>query len=347
VLKDKNGDYAGFQTGTLTKWGIMAPPSRPLKFRTDRIPFRGAKGAKSFAFQTVYVPDTCEALISVGNLKIGDARVEFTIDRRSMLTPAGWFKDHDEYAFPFPFLLKPGENKVQVEVLGDAKPDLSESWYAIRRCFIPVNPYSTWTYPILFADTTNPEWIRIYVDEVASAVRKYKIDAIHIDATEYEWNKPTYIALKEKLPDIPMAGEGFGTLSALGYWTFAQGVGQSLLGYLDIMRGTMQQGSIPDRSDLEELYSWLNKSSPVSNFVKDYVYIYPHLCAADAFVPVGKVCQTFPSRLSPRCRKELWKVLRDAKILNYIPALRLNYRKFGLDEETKKAIREISGQSRP
>ena len=108
------------------------------------------------------------------------------------------------------------------------------------------------------------------------------------------------------------------------------------------MHGTRQQASIPDRSKISALYQWLNKTSSVADFVGDYIRIYPHLCAADAFVPVGKVCNTFPARLSPRDPRELWKVLRDAKRLNYIPGLRLNYRKYGLDPETEKAVKEIA-----
>jgi len=342
LVKDKNGDYAGWQTGTFTKWGIMAPQSRPLKFRTEKIRFKGPKGAKSFTFKTVYIPDSCESQVMVGGLNVSDARVKFTIDWRSISTPAGWFKDHDEYAFPFPFLLKPGENKVQVEVIGgDAKPDWSEAWYKIRYCFVPLNPYYSWSYPILFADTNNPEWIKIFVDNVESVVRKYDIDAVHIDATEYHSNKKLYEALKQRLPDIALAGESFSTLDSLGYWTFMQQAMQNMIGYLDVNRGTAQQGSLPDTSDLEELYRWLNKPSPVCSFVKDYIHIYPHLCAADAFVPIGKVCNVFSTRFSPRCPKELLKVTRDALKLDYIPGLRLNYRKYGLDDETKKVIREI------
>jgi len=343
VLRDKNGNFAGFQTGTLTKWGIMAPPSRPLKFITDEIPFHGIRGARSFTFQTVYVPDICEALFTVGGLKVGDARVKFTIGRRSIITPPGWFRIHDKYDLPFPFLLKSGVNEAHVEVIDEAKPDWSESWYKIQYAFVPLNPYTSWTHPILFADTANPEWIKIFVGNVENIVRKYDIDAVHVDATEYEWNKQLYIALKQRLPDIPLSGEGFATLSALGFWVFAQSDKcQSLLGYLDVMRGTCEQGALPDTSNLEELYEWLNKESPVSNFLEEYVKIYPHLCATDAFVPVGKVCNIFPPHRSPRCSKQLWKVLRDARRLNYLPALRLNYRKYGLDDEMRKAIRELS-----
>ncbi len=139
-----------------------------------------------------------------------------------------------------------------------------------------------------------------------------------------------------------MAGEGFSSLEALGFWAFSQGARQSLSGYLGEMNGTKQQSSLPDRSEISKLYNWLNKTSPVADFVKEYIRIYPHLCAADAFVPTGKVCNTFRPRLSPRNPAELWQVLRDAGQLNYIPGLRMNYRKYGLDPETEKAVREIT-----
>jgi len=344
VLKDSEGNYKGFQTGGFF-YQQRAPPQRPLKYLTDKIPFKGPKGARSLTFETTSIPDRCEALITIGGTKVGDARVRITIGRRSVLTPPGWFKDHQEYDIPigFPFLLEAGKNKIKLEVVGEAQLDWSEGWYKIRHCYIPLNPYTSWTYPILFANTSDLEWIKVYVENVASVVMKYGIDALHIDATEYEWRKDICLKLREKLPDAAISGEGFATLSAMGFWAFAQmGVGQSLLAHLDIMRGTVQQGSLPDTSDLEELYRWLNKPSPVNNFVKDYVKTYTHLCAADAFVPIGKVCNTFPTRYSPRCKRELWKVIREAHGINYVPALRLNYRKYGLDEDAKKAIREIA-----
>jgi len=338
VVKDEEGNYSGWQCNI----SQLKINRRTLKFLSKKIPLNGPKGAKSYIFETIRFPEMCESFITVGNLKVGDARVKLTIDRRSMLTPPKWFRDHEEYAFPFPFLFKTGRNKVHVEVIGEAEPDWSDGWYKIRYCSIPPTPYTSWTYPILHADTSNLEWIEIFVDNVESAVRKYNIDTVHVDATGYERHKQILDRLKQRLPNVPIAGEGFSSPEALGYWTFSQGARQSLTSYSDMMQGTRQQASLPDRSELDELYRWLDKPSPVCNFVKDYVKIYPHLCAADAFVLIGKVCNTFPPRLSPRSKEELRKILRDARRLNYIPGLRLNYRKYGVDEETRKAVQEIA-----
>jgi hypothetical protein len=341
AVKDRNGDYAGFQTASFTKWGQAAPPNRPLNFQTKKVAI-GASGS-SFSIESVYVPDSCEALLTVGGVKIGRERLRVTIDRRSYLTPPGWFAKEQEYTIPFPFLLKPGPNTIRFDVQGE-QADFGEGWYRIHRCYISQTPYSSWTYPILFGDTKQPEWVRIFVDAIASAVHDYGIDALHFDATEYQSNREVYEEVVKALPDTVKCGEGFNTLSAMNFWTFAQsGRCQSLLGYLDEIRGSHQQGSLMDDSDIETHLSWLNKPSAVNDFVRDYIKVYPHLCAADSFVPLGKVCNTYPPRLSPRNKERLWKVIRDGKRLNFTPALRLNYREYGLDADTAQAIREATG----
>ena len=340
VARDEDGKFQGWQTGGRI-WGGSYPLSRPLRFRSGKVEIRAPRGLKSFEFETTYVPDTCEALVKIGGLEIGGARCKVTIGRRSMLTPPGWFKEHDEYVFPFPFLLRTGVNRVSVEIPDECEPLWNGSWYEIYRCFIPKDPYASWTHPILLADVNNEDWVRIFVKEVAKTVRKYEVDAVHVDATPYDTARKLLDELRRELPDIPFGGETLETLWDLGFWTFCQNARQSLTGYLNVACGTCQQGSLPDRSRIDELYGWLDNPSPVRDFLNDYIRFYPHLCAADAFVPVGKVCNTFPSRLSPRSSDELWKTLRDARRLGYIPALRVNYREHGLDEQTRRAIREL------
>ena len=43
----------------------------------------------------------------------------------------------------------------------------------------------------------------------------------------------------------------------------------------------------------------------------------------------------------PKSSKERWQVLRDAARLDYLPGVRVNYRKYGLDEDTERAIENI------
>ena len=57
--------------------------------------------------------------------------------------------------------------------------------------------------------------------------------------------------------------------------------------------------------------------------------------------PVGKVCNIAPPRQIPPTKEEQWEVLREAKRMEYVPGIRINYRKFGVDEDTKRALREL------
>jgi hypothetical protein len=43
----------------------------------------------------------------------------------------------------------------------------------------------------------------------------------------------------------------------------------------------------------------------------------------------------------PPRKEELWKTLADVRRLDYTPGIRVNYRKYGLDADAKKAIREL------
>ena len=137
-----------------------------------------------------------------------------------------------------------------------------------------------------------------------------------------------------------------GTLSwsfnSLGYFEFSQSHhNMSLTQYADTYTGTVFQGSLPDWSGLDEALAWLNKPSPLVGFTDEFIRLYPHLCAADAFVPVGKVCTCSDAVKSPRETERLRRILDDAQRLNYIPALRVNYRQYGLDDETAEYVKSM------
>jgi hypothetical protein len=278
----------------------------------------------------------------------GQARIRLTVDRRSISTPPGWFKDHDEFRYPFPLLLQPGENEVRVEAIGKGEPDWSQSWFQIRYCFQPLNPYRSWTWPILMADMTDPEYQDMFVASISKVVRAFDIDAVHVDATYFrhrDVRPPAHSLLKklrDALPGIAICGEAALTFDGLGYWALSQGARQGLIDYPDVRIPPSEQASLPAKGEFAERYRWLDKPSPICSFAKEYCYNYPHLCAANAFVPVGKVCNIFPPRRTPRTSAELWKALREARRLDHIPGLRVNYRDYGLDDETRAAIRELA-----
>ena len=130
----------------------------------------------------------------------------------------------------------------------------------------------------------------------------------------------------------------FESFEEMGYFHLTQGARQELKTF----RFPHEQSSATPTEGLDQLFAWLHKPSPICRFVKDYLIVYPHLCAANAFVPVGKVCNVEPPRQIPPIKQELWKVLAEVNNLDYVPGLRVNYRKYGLDEDTRKAIRELA-----
>ena len=346
----KDGQFQGWQLDH------TAGPHASLKFRTPKISLRASATKGDFSFRINPVPERCEAYMTLGGVKTREARIRLTVGRRTISTPANWFASHDKYDFPFPLALQPGENSGRVSTTGDSEVDWSRSWYRIRYCFVPETPYTTESCPILMGDMSNPEYIRIYTDNVRSVVQQYNIDAVHVDATHFDGAEEMLLRLKEKLPGVAIACEGSETFQALGYWTFWQGGRQqSLTDYTEVARGERlgtqelfvdfctcgDRGPSSSQTAAAGQYAWLDKTSPVCGFVREYIIPYPHLCSADAFVPVGKVCNRFPPRLMPPDNEVLWKVLRDAKRLDYVPGLRVNYRQYGLDAETKKAIKSL------
>ena len=341
VVKDDKGNFSGWQINE----NSVGPDITPLKFKTARIALAAPAKAKSFFVKTVAIPDNCEALFTIGGLRARKGRIRLTVRRRTISTPREWFESHNQYKFPFPLALESGENEVEVTMTDTSEIDWRGSWYRIRYTFMQKSPYSTWTFPILSADMKNTEYIQIFTDSVRSVVREFGIDAVHVDATTFYGRlggKQVLLALREKLPDVVIGGELFpASFAEMDFWSLCQNARQSLTNFPGMKHHPGEQSSLIPLMKLDELYAWLDKTSPVCRFVKKYLVIYPHLCAANAFVPAAKVCNIYPPRLMPLTKEEEWKVLRDAKRMDYVPGLRINYRKYGLDDETRKAVHEI------
>ena len=341
VLRDERGDYQGWQTGGTIWGGLTMPPSYSLRYRTGRIP---APASSASTFETEHIPDECEALVSFGIGSAGRAglparaRVRLTANHRSYVSPEGWFADHEEYAFPFPFLLKAGGNTFRVAMVG-TDPELppEDCWYRVREAFTFVRGC---TYPILRADTTNPEWIRIFLDEIVSVVREYDIDAIHVDATHYHRDARILEALRERIPRCAISGEELDSLGDLKMYAFCQNAQMDLLADVAVrrLRQSRYYLDIPDDRQSRKKCRWLDQPSAVWEHLRRYIILYPHLCASDGFAPTAKVCNIRPPVRVPADAARLRQVLRDADRLGYVPGLRLNYREYGLDDLTREAI---------
>ena len=342
VLRHEDGSYEGWQTGGTIWGGLTLPSSYKLKFRTPAIPVPlGALEADggSFRFPSVPIPDECEALLTVGTSYRGPGTIRLTTNHRSYHTPALWFTENRAYAFPFPYLLECGENQFTVELEDDEAGELHDCWYQIRDAFTFVLGC---TYPILRADTTNAEWIQILLHKIVSVVNDYSIDAVHIDATHYHRDAAILEAFRRDMPHCAISGEELDSMGDMKMYAFCQNARLELLADVGRQRERESRTYVVDQHHVEQTCGWLDKMSPVWGHLAQYIRLYPHLCNADGFVPSAKVCNIRPPTLLPRDAARLHAVLKDSKRLGYIPGLRLNYREYGIDEEAKRAIREIA-----
>jgi hypothetical protein len=339
VLKDEDGNLRGYKTGE-DAW----PPSRRIRFKTDRVLVSGMESSCRIAFETVEVPALCEASLTIGGFKGRNTQIRVGLNGRNQITPAGWFSSHEYHEFPYPFQLDPGRNRIELETTGESEPDWSRCWYKISRCFVPKSIYLPSTRPILKADTSNPEWIRLYVDEAARAVTDYHIDCLYVDATTFyspRGSKSLFEALKKRLPNTPLGAEWCDSVEELGWWAFSYGAAESLVSFSRKL-GEPSESKSPVRRGLDERYAWLNKPSPVCGFVSKYIY---YMSSANSFVPVGKISNVYPKRLLYTEQQELWDIMKDGRRLNFIPKIRVNYRDYGLDEHTKRLIGDLNSES--
>ncbi len=340
VVRDEDGELKGWQVN-----GKWSPSNRTLHFRTPAIPLAAREGSKAMRrdveIQSPPVPDWCEALITIGGLRGTPGRIRVSSGSRSVSTPEGWLQGNDACDLPYPLQLHRGANAIRFEA--GAGIDWSSAWYRVRHSFRPTSGYSSWTWPILMADTSDPGYIDRFTSSVCDCVRRYGIDMVHIDAITLGWPDKSERFLRtvsEALGDVPVAGETTSRLDEIGFWALMQNGAQSLLATRG-RESLREQQSLAMHAGVDELLAWVDRESDVCDFAASYMKSYPHLCAACAFVPVGKVCNVFPSRKVPLHDAELWAALRDAGRLRCTPGVRVNYREHGLDPQMTAAIREI------
>jgi hypothetical protein len=344
ALKDREGRYAGFQTPSATMQGHWGPPFRFLPFSSGRQPIELNGRGDDRGFTTVSIPDCCEACITIGGLGRFSGRISVAHEGRTMRSPEGWFTAHDEFTFFFGLRLRPGSNRIRFS--GPSKAPAG-AWYRIHDCRVPTHPQAIWTSPILHADVNNHEWRALVIGNIAETVERYGIDAVHCDASDYEANRRFFTELRERLPGTAIGGEHFATLSAYGCLDFSQcWRSQSLIEHDDSFEaGTDYHQLLPDPSALAGLLAWLDKASPLSGLTGPFTRVYPHLCHADAFVPAAKVCTCSGPVSSPIDPARLRRILEDAGRLGYIPGLRVNYRDYGLDEQTGAYRRSLAAKN--
>ncbi len=277
----------------------------------------------SILFPTITIPEKCEAKLVIGGLSGFGGQIKITVGERRLESPPQWFMKNDSYTFPFPFFFKAGTNQVHLKFTEAELTKDMNIWYQIVDCFhfAPI-----WTYPFVGTELSNPEWASYFTGRVSSLVQQFDIDAVHLDAhilggTSWEGTE-LFNQLRKQIPKTVFSCEVFDE-PAMSFFSL------------------IQNGEILTNKELNE---WRNQYTPIfSNLILDYVKLYPHLCVPEGLVPVAKVCniEKPPTEVSEEQRKRIREVVMNAGKYGVIPNLRLNYKDYGLDQETKQVIAQL------
>jgi hypothetical protein len=316
------GPYGGWPGGG---------PREALDYDSGRRPV-GPLGPAAWGWllETAPVPRRCEAVLTLGGVRdAGHGIMRVTVNGRALATPAGWFLTHDAYTFPFTFLFDAGPNRMELECFGwpgnaggvaGPPPALVGTWYRIAQAYDhPV----TWTVPAVGMDTDSPAWHAAFLDQLAPTVEEFGIDAVHIDAAMlWRWDEQGFFAAVQRgLPPRTVFGTEVASTPGLGFFAFSQA-----------------RPPPPPAVD-----GWRSARSDLPwQITGQYQRLYPHLCTSRGFVPVGSVCNVNPVAPShsleevEQTRRQLaW--CREQRVL---PALRMNYRDYGLDSGTRRWLLE-------
>lgn len=333
VLRDQNGDIQGYKIAP-----DKTPPSRRIRFSTERVT-PTATAATSASLQ-VDCPVLCESMMTLGGLDGVRERVTITINGRSHRTPAG--ANLERYHLPYPMHLAPGTNTV--ELSSDTQMDWSRAWFSVDTCFVPNFVHAISTIPILMADTTNDDFISLFCDEVAPLVTVHGVDLLYIDYTNFyhpNGSQKLFAALRERLPGTPFAIEWGSTLEELGWFAFTGGSRHHLVKGSPKLQEIAGRKQVPVTRGIVERYDWLDQPSPVCDFVSRYTRARGGGC----FVPRNWVASLYPNHLIYGDPTELREVLDEAKRLNFVPSISLNYAHYGIDEHALEFIQSLSGST--
>lgn len=332
VIRRPDGRMRGYKTAE-----DITPPSRRIRYHTDEIPFRAQDGRHASA--EVACVALCEAMVTLGGLAGADVpgrRITVRINGRSHTTPPG--ADLDAYTVPWPMMLRPGSNTVELSSTSDI--DWRRGWFRVESCFTSDSVHAISTRPLLVVDTTRQEWIDRFCREMTRLVCDYGADHIYIDYTTF-YHPPgaqkLFAAVYEKLPETPFSIEWCDTLEMLGWFVFSHNGATSLVKSSDKLSEISGRKHVPVTRGIIERYGWLDIPSPVCEFVKKFGNFFES--SYFSFVPVNSAICIYDDRSTYADPSELHEILADAHRLNFVPMVRLNWRKYGIDPELKRYLR--------
>ena len=335
------------KNGKLTAWQVCRErPDRmvPFHYRTARIPLKPFAGKKTFEIPVGHIGGDCYAYFTLGGIGKGNGRVRLCHDRYPVLSPTGYFLEHELYDYIYPVYYKKGEATIEVQLSDDAELNLENAWLQIRTTTTYANPCATWSRPMLKGSPSHGAYNDIISKKIRDLTITYQLDAVYMDAAcfygEKDGFKETILAIKDSLPDKTVFQcEFLQTWEEFDFWMMCMANGMpDLLASQFPAICTREHGGAPTLEGVREAYAWMNKVSPVCDFSKDYIrYWVP----GNGFVPVGKPSDICPPRKLPYTDSEAMYLFRGAVRLGQISSFHLNYRDYGIDPLAVKALREL------
>jgi hypothetical protein len=193
------------------------------------------------------------------------------------------------------------------------------------------NAISVWTQPAVGMDLNDPAWHEAFCEKLVPTVSDFGVDLVHIDATTlWRWDeKGMYGTLRRRLPRLTAFGTEVGTVPGLRFFLLHQTNPAAVYRAVGI--------------DEPESGSWRPKLTDLSWQITDrYGRFYGGLCEPRAFVPHRCVCavDSMPESLTNE-QIELTRLTLQLQVEHHmVPAIRVNYRDFGLDDLTKRYLTE-------
>jgi hypothetical protein len=300
-------------------------PQTPVDFDSGELPIQAEAAKGRTVFFSAEVPQAFEAYLTVSGIRNMTGRLKATLHYRELTSKRGEVSESKPYRYKFRFRFQRGVNRVRLDFPDDI-PDFEKALFRINDAIYP-GPEgasvwgSVWTHPHIKVNITDPRWIATIREDLSALVRRNGVDAIHLDAAAVQTRRdaPIYQELREALPGTLFASE---YITELNHFFFH----------------LSQGGSIPD----DDRHTWTDLSYKLG---EPYTKFYYHLCRAEGFVPVVKVCNHEPraDQLSEELRELSERQWREAPKWHLLPNIRLNYRDFGLDPRTRDAFSEVLG----
>jgi len=332
--------------GKLSGWQICREREDrmiPFKFRSPRIALKDYAKGDVFTVPFGYVPGDCYAYMTVGGAR-GKGRIKLNHGRYPIWSPTGWFEHDDICDYIYPIYLSEGQADIEVTV--PEGMDISDAFIQIRMTTTYTSPWTVWSRPMLMGRKDSDAYNALISKRLRAVTLEYGIDAMYLDAAcfygEKDGYKQTIMSIVDALPEKTVyACEFLSTWEEMDFWMscFLQYPPDMLVSKFPAV--CVREFSCPPM--LEGVYkfnAWLDKTSPICDFAKEYIRYW---APGPGFKPVCHVANimTQPRKI-PVSDKETWRIFHNMIRMNELPNLRINYRDYGLDEQTILALREIN-----